>query len=212
MSRSDEGKPEYRGAGGVMEGSEDEGEEDFELDQEQIIQTILILGNEIWKNFGQEEEIDDVRVFFQHTFYIQCFQMAYPDFDFSSLLEDDEENEDQEKMAECIQALVDLLSQEILMTDMGHIRGDEIINGNPEHCINLLQILQQISSASMMQDASGDGEESSGVKAAKDKSHEDIESALKGLEAEQRQSERAKENAGLDKQQRNDEFMKNNDN
>ena len=94
MSRSDEGKPEYRGAAGAMEGSEDEGEEDFELDQEQIIQTILILGNEIWKNFGQEEEIDDVRVFFQHTFYIQCFQMAYPDFDFSSLLEDDEENED----------------------------------------------------------------------------------------------------------------------
>lgn len=205
MSRSDEGKAEYRGAGGVMEGSEDEGEEDFELDQEQIIQTILILGNEIWKNFGQEEEIDDVRVFFQHTFYIQCFQMAYPDFDFSSLLEDDEENEDPEKMAECIQALVDLLSQEILMTDMGHIRGDEIINGNPEHCINLLQILQQISSASMMQDASGDGEEqsSSGVKAAKDKSHEDIESALKGLEAEQRQSERAKQ-AGINAKQNGD--------
>ena len=67
--------------------------------------------------------------------------MAYPDFDFASLLEDDEENEDPEKMADCIQALVDLLSQEILMTDMGHIRGDEIINGNPEHCINLLQIL-----------------------------------------------------------------------
>ena len=205
MSRSDEGKAEYRGAGGVMEGSDDDGEEDFELDQEQIIQTILILGNEIWKNFGQEEEIDDVRVFFQHTFYIQCFQMAYPDFDFSSLLEDDEENEDPEKMAECIQALVDLLSQEILMTDMGHIRGDEIINGNPEHCINLLQILQQISSASMMQDASGDGEEqsSSGVKAAKDKSHEDIESALKGLEAEQRQSERAKQ-AGINAKQNGD--------
>ena len=32
MSRSDEGKAEYRGAGGVMEGSDDEGEEDFELD------------------------------------------------------------------------------------------------------------------------------------------------------------------------------------
>ena len=139
-----------------------------------------------------------MRVFFQHAFYIQCFQMAYPDFDFSSLLEDDEENEDPEKMAECIQALVDLLSQEILMTDMGHIRGDEIINGNPEHCINLLQILQQISSASMMQDASGDGEEQSatGAKAAKDKSQEDIESALKGLEAEQRKSERAKQ-AGI---------------
>ena len=33
------------------------------------------------------------------------------------------------------------------------------VNGNAEHCINLLQILQQISSASMMQEASGDGSE-----------------------------------------------------
>ena len=34
--------------------------------QEQIVQTILIIGNEIWRNFGQEEEIDDVSIFFQH--------------------------------------------------------------------------------------------------------------------------------------------------
>lgn len=59
MSRSDQGKAEYAD---MMDGSGDD--EDYELDQEQIIQTILILGNEIWKNFGQEEEIDDVRVFF----------------------------------------------------------------------------------------------------------------------------------------------------
>lgn len=78
--------------------------------------------------------------------------MAYPDFDFSGLLEGEDEDEvDQDKMAEAIQALIDLLSQEILMQDMSHIRGDEIVNGNPEHCINLLQILQQIS---MMQDDS----------------------------------------------------------
>lgn len=60
-------------------------------------------------------------------------------------------------MAACIQALINLLSEEILMYDMNHICGDEIVNGNPEHCINLLQILQQISSASMMQEGSGDG-------------------------------------------------------
>jgi len=44
---------------------EDE-EEEYELDQEQIIQAILTLGNEIWHNFGQEGEIDDYSVFFQH--------------------------------------------------------------------------------------------------------------------------------------------------
>lgn len=67
--------------------------------------------------------------------------MAYPDFDFSGLL-DEEDEEDEGKMAEAIQALIDLLGQEILLQDMGHIRGEEIVNGNPEHCINLLQILQ----------------------------------------------------------------------
>jgi hypothetical protein len=63
--------------------------------------------------------------------------MAYPDFDFSALISE-EDNDNPEKMAECIQALIDLLSEEILMYDFNHIRGDEIVNGNPEHCINLL--------------------------------------------------------------------------
>jgi hypothetical protein len=39
-------------------------------------------------------------------------------------------------MAMNIQALIDL----------GHIRGDEIVAGNPEHCINLLQLAKEISS------------------------------------------------------------------
>ena len=85
--------------------------------------------------------------------------MAYPAFDFSSLLDETENSEQPEKMAECIQALIDLLSQEILMFDMSHIRGDEIINGNADHCINLLQILQQISQVNMMAGEEGaDGE------------------------------------------------------
>ena len=45
---------------------------------------------------------------------------------------------------------------------MNHIRGEEIVNGNPEHCINLLQILQQISSASMMQEDDDDEDEDGG--------------------------------------------------
>ena len=124
------------------DGSNQDDQEDYELTENQIVQTILQLGNEIWKNFGQEEEIDDVSVFFQHQFYIQCFQWAYPDFDFSELLEGDEDDDNPQKAADCIQALIDLLSQEILLYDMDHIKGDEIVGGNPEHCINLLQILQ----------------------------------------------------------------------
>jgi len=63
--------------------------------------------------------------------------MAYEGIDFSNLLEDDI-NTNQEKMAESIQALIDLLSKEILKFDMVHIKGSEIVDGNPEHVINLL--------------------------------------------------------------------------
>jgi hypothetical protein len=140
-------------------GDAGEDDEDYELGQEQVIQTILLLGNEIWRNFGQEEVIDDYAVFFQHQFYIECFQMAYPSYDFSDLVKATEEVDSPEQMAACIQALINLLSEEILDYDINHIRGDAIVNGDAEHCINLLQILQQISSASMMQDTSGEDSE-----------------------------------------------------
>jgi len=48
-------------------------------------------------------------------------------------------------MAENIQALIDLLSEEILKYDLSHIKGTEIVSGNPEHCINLLQLAKEIS-------------------------------------------------------------------
>ena len=43
---------------------EEEDDEEYELNSEQIIQTIILLGNEIWKNFGQVTPLDDVRIFF----------------------------------------------------------------------------------------------------------------------------------------------------
>lgn len=48
-------------------------------------------------------------------------------------------------MAENIQALIELLSEEILNYDLSHIRGEEIVSGNPEHIINLLQLAKEIS-------------------------------------------------------------------
>ena len=38
-----------------------------------------------------------------------------------------------------------MLSQKILMYDLEHIKGDQIVAGNPEHCINLLQLAKEIS-------------------------------------------------------------------
>ena len=67
--------------------------------------------------------------------------LAFPDSDFSAL----EETNDEEVMAANIQALVNMLSTSILMCDLEHIKGDQIVAGNPEHCINLLQLAKEIS-------------------------------------------------------------------
>ena len=38
-----------------------------------------------------------------------------------------------------------MLSYKILMYDLEHIKGDQIVTGKPEHCINLLQLAKEIS-------------------------------------------------------------------
>lgn len=106
-----------------------------------MVSKILELGNECLQNLGVAEPIEDVQVFTCDAFYIQFFENAFPDFNFSSLAE----AETEEDMAENIQALIELLQDEILNYDLSHIRGDEIVQGNPEHIINLLQLAKEIS-------------------------------------------------------------------
>jgi len=50
-----------------------------------VVQVIIQLGNEILRNLGVEEPIEDVAVFFSDEFYIQFFQAAFPEIDFSQL-------------------------------------------------------------------------------------------------------------------------------
>ena len=50
-----------------------------------VVQVIIQLGNDILKSLGVEEPIDDVAVFFSDEFYIQFFQAAFPEIDFSQL-------------------------------------------------------------------------------------------------------------------------------
>lgn len=57
-------------------------------------------------------------------------------------------------MAGNIQTLIDMLSHQILIYDLEHIKGDQIVQGNFEHCINLLQLAKEISC--MMNTNSGD--------------------------------------------------------
>ena len=58
------------------------------------------------------------------------------------------EASNEEDMAANIQFLIDKLEKEILKHDLSHIKGKEIVEGNPEPCINLLQLVGEI--ANMM--------------------------------------------------------------
>lgn len=96
---------------------------------------------------------------------MQFFMSAFPDSDFGDLVETD----DEEVMASNIQTLIDMLSQKILMYDLEHIKGEQILAGNPEHCINLLQLAKEIScmmnsnsnelDPNQMDDGEGDSEQ-----------------------------------------------------
>jgi hypothetical protein len=101
----------------------------------------LELGNQVLSNLGVEEPIEDVGVFFADQFYIQFFENVFRDTDFSQL----EEAQTEDDMAANIEVLLKHLSTEILNYDLSHISGKEIVAGNPEHCINLLQLCNEIS-------------------------------------------------------------------
>ena len=82
------------------------------------------------------------------AFYLQYFDAAFPDLDFSELQAGDTE----ELVGENIQALIDLLSEQIMRADLSHISGIEIACGNPDHCLELLQIIHQLTVVMAEQD------------------------------------------------------------
>lgn len=63
-------------------------------------------------------------------------------------------------MAQNIQELIELLSNHILKFDLDHIRGSDIVGGNANVCLNLLQLVKEISVTFARQD---DGEEDSAM-------------------------------------------------
>lgn len=56
--------------------------------------------------------------------------------------------------------LIELLQSQILKCDLSHISGEQIVEGNPEHCINLLQLVHEISVMMKPEDEEGEAQES----------------------------------------------------
>jgi len=97
---------------------------------------------------------------------------VFRDTDFSQL----EEAQTEEDMAANIEVLLKHLSTEILNYDLSHISGKEIVAGNPEHCINLLQLCNEIS---LMMGQEADENEMESSSAAKKRAFDEQKQDLK---------------------------------
>jgi hypothetical protein len=86
-------------------GADEDMMEEEIMDDEEIGYVILELGNDILKMLGVEEPVDDIGVFFSDAFFLQYFDAAFPDLDFSEL----QPGETEEQVAENLQTLIDLL-------------------------------------------------------------------------------------------------------
>jgi hypothetical protein len=63
-------------------------------------------------------------------------------------------------MADNIQALIELLSTQILKFDLDHIRGADIVEGSAGQCMNLLQLVKEISVTVARNNPEDEGEDS----------------------------------------------------
>lgn len=55
------------------------------MDDEEIAYMILELGNDILRMLGVDKPVEDIGVFFSDAFYLQYFDAAFPEMDFSEL-------------------------------------------------------------------------------------------------------------------------------
>jgi len=68
-------------------------------------------------------------------------------------------------VGENIQALIDLLAEEITKQDLSHVSGLEIARGDPDHCLELLQIIHQLTVMMAEEDAAAAEAEAEGMDA-----------------------------------------------
>lgn len=73
-------------------------------------------------------------------FYLQVFEAVFPEIDLSVL----KQGESEEEMAQNIQTLINILDDNLEQYDLKQISGNEIVNGNPIHCLNLLHTIKTI--------------------------------------------------------------------
>jgi hypothetical protein len=116
---------------------------------------ILAICEQIFANLQIEFEMSDLSVLLEEKIYIELYRLIFPFLE-ESLTKIENRNL---KTAEKIQALIDLLSKEVLGLDISHIKGEKIAKGDKKHILNFLQLLFEMTRLSPMgqKDAKGPG-------------------------------------------------------
>ena len=81
------------------------------------VETVLEMGNQILKILGAEDTITDIETFTYDSLYMQLFEAFFPDLHLDQI----QPGENEEDMANNIQALIDLLADSILNVDLSFI-------------------------------------------------------------------------------------------
>ena len=106
---------------------------------------IFAICQQIFANLQIGFELDDLSVLLEEKIYIELYRIMFPYLEeFLTKIE----NRNLKK-AEKIQALIDLLSKEVLNLDLSHIKGEKIAKGDKKHILNFLQLLLEMSRLSL---------------------------------------------------------------
>lgn len=89
---------------------------------------------------GAEDPIEDIETFATDSLYLQLFEVIFPNFNFDEVEQGNNPNE----MAENINGLLQLLSQQILDMDLSFIDAKKIVKGDLKHMFNFLQLLMDV--------------------------------------------------------------------
>ena len=115
----------------------------------------LQMGNEILRILGADQEIDDIETFQYDSLYLQLFGAFFPNLDLESV----QPGETPEEMANNIQAMIDLLSEQVLECDLSYIEAEKIVEGDLQSIGKFLEvILEVLVHIAQANDEGGEGE------------------------------------------------------
>ena len=99
-----------------------------------------MMGNEILRCLGSEDEINDVETFTYDTLYLQLFDSFFPELELDKV----QPGETPEEMAQNIESLINLMAESIVSMDLSFLSAQSIVEGDTTHIAQFLQLILEV--------------------------------------------------------------------